>query len=138
MDTSTPAHNRKSRRSSVLLAATLKIRGGGSIPVKLRNLSAEGALVQAANLPIEGTQVVFERDELSVRGRIVWVDDEHAGIAFNYPLPPEQVLRNVPTPRPALRPEFRRPGLACRELTPDERRLVESWIWAPQRSRPGE
>jgi hypothetical protein len=44
----------------------------------------------------------------------------------------------VPQPRPAVRPEFRRPGLACRELTADERRLIESWYRTAAVNRPGE
>lgn len=137
MDSSTVSQNRRSRRSRVLLAATLETRSG-TIPVKLRNLSAQGALVEGQDLPIEGTEVLFRRNELSERGRIVWVDGSHAGVAFSDQLQPEQVLQHVPSPRPRFRPEFRRPSLACRELTPEERRLVESWVWAPDRARPGE
>lgn len=137
MNEGSAAQNRRSNRSSVLLAARLKTRGG-TMAVKLRNLSAEGALVEADKLPIEGCDVVFERDDLSVKGRVVWVKGKHAGVAFQIPLPPEQVLRNVPAPRPRMKPEFRRPGLASRTLTDDERRLVESWIVTPIHSPIGE
>ena len=137
MDSSTASQNRRSRRSSVLLAASLET-GSGTIEVKLRNLSAEGALVEGKNLPIEGTEVLFKRNDLVERGEIVWVDGNHAGVAFKDHLQPEQVLRHIPSPRQRIRPEFRRPGLACRDLTTDEQRLVESWIWAPDLARPGE
>ena len=137
MDSSTASQNRRSRRSSVLLTAALETRGG-TIPVKLRNLSSEGALVEGKDLPIEGSEVLFRRNELVENGHIVWVTGSHAGVAFRERLQPEQVLRHVPTPRPKIRPEFRRPSLACRELTAEERRLLESWVWAPDRARPGE
>lgn len=137
MDSSTASQNRRSRRSSVLLTATLETRSG-AIPVKLRNLSAEGALVEGEGLPLEGAEVLFRRKDLVERGDIVWVDGKHAGVAFREKLQPEQVLRHVPTPRPTIRPEFRRPGLACRELTVEEKRLIDSWAWAPDRPRPGE
>lgn len=139
MDASVAAQNRKSSRSSVLLAATLEVRGR-AVPVKLRNLSADGALVEGEGLPIEGTDVTFRRDDLDVSGRVVWVSRQHAGIAFHAKLQPEQVLRNVPKPRPRMHPNFRRPGLSGRELTPEERMLIESWSWAkaPVRERPGE
>ncbi len=129
MDSSTAAQNRKSKRASVFLSATLEVRGQ-SMPVKLRNLSADGALVEAQTLPIEGTEVHFRRNELEVYGRVVWVNNRHAGIAFDQKLAPEQVLRHVPSPAPRMRPEFRRPGLH-RDLSPEERRLAQSWIWAP-------
>lgn len=137
MDSSTTSQNRRSRRSSVLLTATLEARGE-TIEVKLRNLSSEGALVEGENLPLEGTEVLFRRKELVERGDIVWVDGKHAGVAFRDKLPPEKVLRHVPAPRPKIQPEFRRPALACREMTPEEQRLIDSWVWAPERPRPGE
>ena len=51
---------------------------------------------------------------------------------------PEQVLRHVPAPRPKIQPKAYRPGLAVRDMTPEQRRLAESWMWTPGYSRPGE
>jgi hypothetical protein len=110
----------------VLLAATLGTRTG-DICVKLRNLSAEGALVEGEKLPVEGSRVTFQRGDIAEKAHVVWVDGKQAGVAFDQQLQPEQVLRNVPTPRPRFRPEFKRPGLSSRELTPEERRLIDSW-----------
>src|SRR5512139_383211 len=56
MDQSNNAQNRKSRRSNVLMSASLEL-SGTSLPVKLRNLSAEGALVEGDKLPIEGASI---------------------------------------------------------------------------------
>ena len=137
MDTSTNSQNRRSRRSSVLMSATLETRGE-SLTVKLRNLSAEGALVEGRDLPVEGTEVVFRRNDLAERGTIVWVNGIHAGVAFKIPLQAEQVLRHVPSPRQRVMPDFRRPGLACRDLSTDEQRLVESWARSPGPQRLGE
>ena len=137
MDASTASQNRRSQRSSVLLAATLETTSG-AIPVKLRNLSADGALVEGKNLPIEGTEVLFRRNELAETGDVVWVDGKHAGVAFRRKLQPEEVLRHVPSPRPKYKPDFRRPGLACRELTPAERKLHDAWVAGPKLARPGE
>lgn len=130
MDQSSITHNRRSRRSNVLLAASIEAFGAVH-QVKLRNLSAEGALVEGDNLPIEGSKVVFRRNDLQVESRIAWVHGNHAGVAFGSPLRAEEVLRHVPSPRPRMQPEFRRPGLASRQLTPQERRLIDSWAWAP-------
>jgi hypothetical protein len=137
MDNSTPSQNRKARRSQVLLSATLE-HGGTSQSVKLRNLSSEGALVEADKLPIEGMSVVFCRNELCTQGHVVWVNGRYAGVAFSEKLAPEQVLRHVPTPQPKFHPKPYRPGLAPRNMTPEQRRLAESWIWTPGYVRPGE
>ena len=137
MENSSNCQNRKSRRSQVLLTATLE-HGGATQSVKLRNLSSEGALVESDKLPIEGTSVVFCRNELCVSGRVVWVNDHYAGIAFTEKLQPAQVLRHVPVPRPKIQPRPYRPGFTPRDMTPDQQRLAESWIWSPSPPRPGD
>ena len=137
MDQSTQAQNRKSRRSQVLLSATLE-HGGGSQAVKLRNLSEEGALVESDKLPIEGTTVHFIRNDLNAAGRVVWVSGKYAGIAFFEKLDPAEVLRHIPAPRPKIQPRYWRPGITTKQLNPEQRRLAESWMWTPSPSRPGE
>lgn len=129
MDESSITQNRRSRRSPVLLAASVEIAGAEQ-PVKLRNLSKDGALIEGERLPLEGTTTFFKRNELRVKGRIVWVEGRFAGLAFARPLRPEEVLRNVPSPRPRIQSEFRRPGFTCRPLTPEERQMVERWMSA--------
>ena len=128
--------NRRSRRSNVLLAASIEAFGK-VVPVKLRNLSTEGALIEGKNLPLEGARVIFRRNELSVESHVAWVLDDHAGVAFTRTIPSEDVLRNIPTPRTPPPLKFGRPGLAHRELTAEERRLAQSWAWSPTRSLPG-
>lgn len=137
MDESSINQNRRSRRSNVLLAASIEL-SGAVIPVKLRNLSSEGALIEGENLPVEGSEVLFRRAELSVASRIAWVDGKHAGVAFKRPIPQGDVLRNIPKPGYRALPDFRRPALACRELTAEERRLAERWAWTPWRGSLGE
>lgn len=127
MDCSSPSQNRRSRRSNVLLAASIEA-SGAVIAVKLRNLSTEGALIEGAELPVEGSEVLFRRNYMALNGRVAWVDGKQAGIAFRTPIAQEDVLRNVPKPRERASLSFRRPGLAPRELTPEERRLAESWM----------
>ena len=137
MDNSTPTQNRKARRSQVLLSATLE-HGGVKQSVKLRNLSSEGALVESSALPIEGTKVVFCRNDLCTRGRVVWVNEIYAGIAFDAKLDPAEVLRNIPAPRPRIQTRSYRPGFTPRNMTFEQQRLAESWVWSPSVSRPGE
>ena len=130
MEQTNITQNRQSRRSNVLLAATIEV-SGSALPVKLRNLSTEGALIDGDDLPIEGSEVLFRRNEIKVKSRVAWVSGKQAGIAFHRPIPQEDVLRNIPSPRHRAPLKFGRSGLAHRELTPEERRLAESWAWTP-------
>ncbi|MFC7536915.1 PilZ domain-containing protein [Sphingomonas sp. GCM10030256] len=137
MDESSKVQNRRERRSNVLMAAALEY-SGRSLAVKMRNLSSDGALVEGDNLPIEGAEIVFRRQELAVPGRVVWVRAGRAGLSFAEPLTPEAVLRHVPTPKPRVLPEFRRPGLGNRTLSAEEKMLGEQWICRAGADRPGE
>lgn len=127
MDESSPTQNRRHRRSNVLLKATLEIPGA-SLPVVLRNLSQEGALVQGENLPQPGTRVLFHREGLSVPSRVAWSRFTVAGLQFDFPLFPRELLRHIPTAQPkAPAPIKKRPGLAAKPLTPAERMIIERW-----------
>jgi hypothetical protein len=129
MDQSNIAQNRRSRRSPVLLAASVEVAGAPQA-VKLRNLSEDGALIEGERLPLEGTTTFFQRNDLRVKGRVVWVHGRFAGIAFARQLKSEEVLRYVPQPKQKINSDFRRPGLACRPLTDSERKMVEKWMVA--------
>ena len=137
MDESSMNQNRRSHRSNVLLAASIEA-SGASLPVKLRNLSTEGALVEGDDLPVEGSEVLFKRNELSVNSRVAWVHGTHAGVAFARPIAQEDVLRNIPKPRHRIPVDYRRPALASQAMTAEERRLAESWAWTPWRDSLGE
>lgn len=137
MDQSETTQNRKSRRSNVLMAASLEL-SGMAIPVKLRNLSAEGALVEGDKLPVEGASIVFRKGELSVPARVAWVKGKSAGVNFTVNLQPEQVLRHVPKPRPHVKPDFRRPGLKATPLSEQELRFGEQWVTSSPFSSPGD
>lgn len=137
MDESSNTQNRQARRSNVLLAASIEALGT-VIPVKLRNLSTEGALIEGDGLPVEGSEILFRRNKLSVSSRVAWVLDNHAGVAFRRPIPQEDVLRNIPGPKYRAPASFRRDGLAVRKLSAEQLRLVESWAWTPSRDALGE
>jgi hypothetical protein len=128
MDESSNTQNRRSRRSNVLMAATIEA-ASGLANVTLRNLSAEGALIEGEGIPEAQSPVIFRRNDLTVSGRIAWVSDRRAGIEFDMELDPETALRHIPLPR--LRPElnFKRPGLSPIALSPEERRWCETFIW---------
>ncbi len=137
MDQSGPPQNRKSHRAPVLLNANL-IVGGKTHVVRLRNLSEDGALVEAADFPPEGVEAFFERKDLRVRSTLIWVHGQFAGIKFGRPLKSEDVLRHVPTPQPLKKLEFKRPALACRPLSAPERKMLDRWMTNSPVAKPGE
>lgn len=126
MDESSISQNRRSRRSNLLMSASIEI-SGVSLPVKLRNLSAEGALIEAEKLPVEGAKLLFRKAEISIEGRLAWVEGKRAGVEFVTALCPETVLRHVPTPRPRVQLDFRRPGIGPKRLTLAERNVGGIW-----------
>ena len=126
MDESSITQNRRSRRSPVLLSATVEFLGR-EFTVVLRNLSSQGALIEGSPLPPDGALTTFRRKDLVVTGQIVWVEGRFAGLAFDRTLDREEMLRYVPKPRERADPQFRRPGLTCRPLSEAERKLIQLW-----------
>ena len=66
-----PAHQRAEVRNNMFVVAVL-YGAGGSVPVRVRNMSRGGALVESADTPGEGQHVRLSRGSLSVRGHIAW------------------------------------------------------------------
>lgn len=127
MDESSMTQNRRSRRSNLLMAASVET-STGSVAVTLRNLSAEGALVEGAGLTEVGAPVVFRKKDLVISGRIAWLHEHRAGIAFDARLEPDTVLRHVPSPKARLEMQYKRPGFT-RFLSEQEQRWCESLVW---------
>lgn len=72
-------------RSNVMLAATLCAEGG-KLAVRVRNLSASGALIEGTALPSPATIVRLFRNNLSVTGSVVWTSSGRAGLCFAGPI----------------------------------------------------
>lgn len=77
-----PPIDRRAERVHLFLVATLYF-GRASLPVRVRNLSASGALVEGASLPDAGTAVVLRRGALEVTGTAVWSQAGKAGLTFS-------------------------------------------------------
>src|SRR5579864_5411375 len=77
------ADNRSEGRSNVFLTAALET-GAGSAPVRIRNLSSVGALVDGTTLPPVGAKVRLLRGHLSASGEIVWQEKTNCGIRFDH------------------------------------------------------
>jgi hypothetical protein len=85
---------RSNPRSNVFLMATIDA-GAASHPVKVRNLSVHGALLEGAGLPPAGTVAWLRRGSLQVEGSIAWRDQTNCGIRFESPIDVEQWVRRV-------------------------------------------
>ena len=128
MDESSQTQNRRSRRSNVLMAAAIETENGLA-NVTLRNLSADGALIEGDGIPPAASPVVFRKKDLVISGHIAWVNERRAGISFDAKLEPETVLRHVPAPQHRIEQQFKRPGLTSSHLSVEERWWCETFIW---------
>lgn len=53
-------------------------------PIKIRNMSPNGALIEGNALPRIGEQVSLRRGDLSAAGRIIWREPGKAGLRFDH------------------------------------------------------
>lgn len=65
----------------MFVMASLAARTGGG-PVKVRNLSSVGALVEGGVLPEAGERVSLQRGSLHTDGEVVWCKNGRAGLRF--------------------------------------------------------
>ena len=125
------ADERRSIRSAVLLTAVLEC-DGTDVPVRVVNLSANGALVSADELPPADGRVLFRCKSLVVEGWVAWSHPPNAGINFDTDIDPKEVVPKNRTEEILVtgderQTDFRRPGLRGTPLTPAERKIVEDW-----------
>lgn len=73
---------REAPRTNMFVLAALS---GGTYngPVKVRNLSSTGALIEGAGLPATGTNVTLRRGESTASGIIVWCSNGKAGLKMD-------------------------------------------------------
>lgn len=70
---------RQQARTHLFVAATL-YADGSSMPVKIRNMSQSGALIEAAELPDVGERIALRRGQLQANGWIAWRVERRAGV----------------------------------------------------------
>jgi len=73
---------RTAPRSSIYLAATLYC-DGSALPIKIRNISATGALLEGSSVPTDGSLVQLVRGDLIVHGLIAWSARTRCGLKFS-------------------------------------------------------
>ena len=69
----------------MFLVATLYFNGASS-PVRVRNMSGTGALVEGASLPPSGASVILRRGALEAPATTAWSETGKAGLAFDGPV----------------------------------------------------
>ena len=79
---STLDEGRRHPRSHLFVAATL-YWDIGSTPVRIRNMSQYGALIEAQLIPEPGAAVILKRGRLETAGEIAWKAERKAGIALS-------------------------------------------------------
>ncbi len=76
---------RRAERTHMYLVAIL-YHGIDSSPVRLRNLSPQGALIEASSLPSAGSVITLRRGTLEAKGRVVRATDDRIGVEFFSPV----------------------------------------------------
>ena len=77
-----PPNNRGEGRANVFLSAVLNT-GTQALPVRIRNISPHGALIDGPSIPAARVQVLLVRGGLSAAGQIAWREKDQAGISFD-------------------------------------------------------
>lgn len=78
--------DRMAPRTNLLLAATAEV-GGRSVPVRIRNLSETGAMVDGDGLPEAGAKLILMRGDLQVAATVAWAAGVRRGLRFAGPTP---------------------------------------------------
>jgi hypothetical protein len=78
--------DRASPRTNLLLSATALVTGQ-SLPVRIRNLSETGAMLEGAGLPDAGTKLILKRGDLEVSATVAWAAGGRRGVRFDGPTP---------------------------------------------------
>ncbi len=120
-------------RARVLLAAKLQ-SSLGELDCRLRDLSRMGALLECANLPPVGSDVVFVRGKVAIAARVAWAGENRLGIEFEHPIDEQKVLVQLKGPPSHDIPSFyQRIG---KPMTVEERKRVRAWSAAMELKLP--
>ena len=120
-----PLTRRDSLRHRALLLAKLDTTTTEHV-VRLRDLSATGALLEGENIPRPGTDIILKRGSLEVLATVMWVRDNHGGVAFELPLTEGEVWAQInPALAPAAPPvHVYRPGFKGDQVRAEERAIA--------------
>jgi hypothetical protein len=71
----------RAHRSNLFLSASFETAGTWN-PVRIRNLSETGALLEGASLPAVGASLILKRQEVEIEARVAWLSPPRCGVAF--------------------------------------------------------
>ena len=101
------------------------------VPVRVSNLSANGALVIGEGVGPADAPIVFHCNGQAIEAYVSWTDGGRAGIEFAESVDPEKLTHReaphvgiVKDTRPV---DFRRPGFRGNQLSDEEQRAVDEW-----------
>lgn len=86
---------RRQPRSSIFLAAVMRA-GPETAPVKVRNLSSNGALLETPVSPPVGTTIDLLRGALAARGEVMWQSGTKCGVRFSSEVSVSDWLKTPP------------------------------------------
>ena len=112
VDEEVAALSRGADRDSLFLQAGLILPGRADpVAVRVRNLSPGGMLAEATNQMEQGAVADIELPNVGrVPGRVIWAGEGKFGIAFDRPVDPQAVRRQVVS-QSDLPPHLRRTGM---------------------------
>lgn len=73
---------RQSERKNLFLSAVIDTPFGRR-PARIRNMCASGAMIEARDIPEEGSFVSLRRGSLHVRGCVAWRNHDRGGLALS-------------------------------------------------------
>lgn len=83
-------------RKNFMLSATIESRNV-SAPVRIRNMSVHGAMIEGGALPDPGSTVVLSRVEMSVGATVIWKRDMRCGIHLDRRIVIEDWVKGTPS-----------------------------------------
>jgi hypothetical protein len=72
-------------RKNVMLAATISA-GTVSAPVRIRNLSEVGAMIDGPALPTTGSRLMLNRMAMSIAATVIWSNGGRCGLSLQCPI----------------------------------------------------
>lgn len=108
LDGSVASNARDLQRTKLFVAATIVIDGQVD-PVRVRDMSPRGALIEGAVLPLAGASLELVRAHLRVSARSMWVRGNQCGVSFEETVDvAEWMTRNSPTQQQRIDALFHR------------------------------
>lgn len=125
-----PRERRTSVRVRVLLNARL-VTTTDELPVKIRDISTGGVMLEGMRPLPKGRDVVLRRGETELFANVAWTDGNMCGLQFDDALSPAELQSFIhqpigSAPAPVTAPS-ERPVLTPEILTPEQWRMAQAW-----------